>query len=56
MNEKLTELEFNAYELIKEFASKRNGFFILYQIEDCYDLKNEYYHLKQLEEITFGIL
>lgn len=48
MNEKLTELEFNAYELIKKFTSERNGFFELTQIEDGYDLKNKSSHFKTI--------
>ncbi|WP_312824438.1 hypothetical protein [Epilithonimonas sp.] len=48
MNEKLTELEFNAYELIKKFASERNEFFELTQIENGYDLKSESYHFKTI--------
>ncbi|PZU84449.1 MAG: hypothetical protein DI529_11320 [Chryseobacterium sp.] len=47
---KLTQLEFNAYQLIKKFASERNGFFELSQIENGYDLKNECHHFKTIKE------
>lgn len=50
MNNKLTQLEFNAYQLIKKFANEKNGFFDLSQIENGYDLKNEYYHFKTIKQ------
>lgn len=48
MNNQLTKLEFNAYQLIKKFAKERNGFFELTQIEDGYNLKSESYHFKTI--------
>ncbi len=49
MNNDLTKLEFNAYQLIKKFTGERNGFFELTQIEDGYDLKNECHHFKTIK-------
>ncbi|SDF19096.1 hypothetical protein [Epilithonimonas hungarica] len=50
MNNELTKLEFNAYQLIKKFASERNGFFELTQIENGYDLKNQCHHFKIIKK------
>jgi hypothetical protein len=50
MNNKLTELEFNAYQLIKKFASERNGLFELTRIVNGFDLKSESQHFKTIKK------